>query len=359
MVVWLKSQYAKLIFMNDMQIDNNNAPPLLPRLCEASSILGLVLVGELLALVLVLANAMTVISWAQFGSTSMVVQWVVLSSAAILCQLRPLFNRLSATVSGCLAYAVCLLVAGLVLYFAEYVRYGPFDIGFWAKSMLIAAIFSGIVLRYLYLHQQLNNQQQAELRSRLQSLQARIRPHFLFNAMNTIASLISINPKAAEKAVENLSDLFRSSLQDVDLVALEEEIKICRRYIEIEQMRLADRLSMVWQIPESIPVVTVPSLLLQPLLENAICHGIQRLPEGGKITLNIRQVESQVVITIDNPIPVLPVSQTDQGNHIALVNIKHRLQLHYQDKADLTIEQSHKDQLFRITMKIPMNSVQE
>ena len=333
--------------------NHKHALPLLPYLCEASAILGLVLVGELLALVLVLAQTNTPLSWSTLGFFSIVIQWIMLSSAMVLCQLRDLLNRLNPLTSGCLAYGMCLLISAVVLWASQLITFQPFELQTWLKSVLIAAIFSGILLRYLYLQQQLSNQQQAELQSRLQSLQSRIRPHFLFNSMNTIASLISIDPVAAEKAVENLSDLFRGNLQDAGLVPLADEIALCRRYIDIEQMRLADRLEMVWNIQEPITNMQVPSLFLQPLIENAIYHGIQRLTRGGKVVLSITEAHEHIYIHIENPIPVLAASETDRGHHIALANIEHRLQLHYKNKAQMKTEKDERNKQFIVDIVLP------
>jgi two-component system sensor histidine kinase AlgZ len=328
--------------------------PLLPYLCQPSAILGLVLVGELLALVIVLIEAGSGISWSQFGAVSMVVQWIVLGSALVLCQLRGVLNRLAPLPSGCLAYGLCLVISAIVLWLAQLATFQPFDSWLWFKYMLVAAIFSGILLRYLYLQQQLSNQQQVELQTRLQSLQARIRPHFLFNSMNTIASLIAIDPPAAEKAIENLSQLFRANLQDVDANSLDEELDICRHYIAIEQIRLADRLRVNWQLEDPLPRLTVPPLLLQPLLENAIHHGIQRLSEGGEIVMSVGTQGQRVLIAIENPIPAEAVAHTDHGNQVALKNVQHRLQLYYNQKAKLKIIKDETNHTFRVEIQLPL-----
>ncbi|MEO0443069.1 MAG: histidine kinase [Pseudomonadota bacterium] len=331
-----------------------HALPLLPFLCEPAAILSLVIIGELLALVLVLANTSHVFSWSALGSISMVVQWIMLCCALVLCKLHELLNRLPARLSGCLAYSLCLVIAAVVLSLAQWLVWQNIEAWPLAKSMLIAAIFSGILLRYLYLQQQLSNQQQAELESRFQSLQSRIRPHFLFNSMNTIASLISISPQAAEETVEDLSHLFRSSLQKPGMVTLADELKLCKHYMAIEQRRLAERLDMRWQIPDPLPNIEIPSLLLQPLLENALYHGIQRLPEGGQVTLAMEEKGNTLLISIKNPTAVLPASKPDTGHHIALDNIRHRLQLHYGKEARLLIDNSEPMRQYSVTISIPI-----
>ena len=192
-------------------------------------------------------------------------------------------NRLPTIYGGCLAYVSCLAIIAMVFGFAQGVIATPWSWVDWIEFSLIAALSAGILLRYLYVQQQLVNRQQAESQARIESLQARIRPHFLFNCMNTIASLIHVDPAAAEKTVEDLSELFRSNLQKPDLVPLKEEIDLCERYIRIETMRLGEeRLTVNWQRPQQLPETLVPSLLLQPLIENAIIHGIQRPCEWRK-----------------------------------------------------------------------------
>ncbi|MFT6388853.1 MAG: two-component system sensor histidine kinase AlgZ [Cellvibrionaceae bacterium] len=330
--------------------------PLLPYLCKPSTILGLVLVGELLSFVLMLANSGAGFSWPALGSISLAAQWIILSSAFVLCQSRSLLNNLQPMLGGLAAYTVCLSISALVVYLAQLITFEPFDFSRWLKGFLITAIFSGILLRYLYLQQQLSNQQQAELGARLQSLQSRIKPHFLFNSMNTIASLITVNPSAAEKAVEDLSRLFRSSLQAPGLVKLEDEIDLCRRYIAIEHQRLAERLTMVWNMTEPLPSFMVPSLFLQPLLENAIIHGIQKLSKGGEIHLSILSKDKSIQIMVENPVPDINVDEKtkecEHGNQIALDNIQSRLQLHYGSKA--SIKSKRYKHSFSVKIELPL-----
>jgi two-component system sensor histidine kinase AlgZ len=334
--------------------DEQQPLPLLPYLCSPSAILGLVLIGQLLALVLILADYSHSFIWVSLGIKSMIIQWIVLSCAFALCQLRPFLNRLSLSLSGSLAFIICTAIAAIILWISPLLISAPVDIGLWARSTTIAAIFSGILLRYLYLQQQLSNQQQAELESRIQSLQSRIRPHFLFNSMNTIASLIKLDPKMAEKTVENLSDLFRSSIQSPGLVSLSEEVELCRRYIAIEKIRLADRLTMEWDFDEKIPNALIPSLSLQPLLENAIGHGVQLLLEGGVIRLSIKKEQQTLHITISNPVPEIDKRRDTSGNQIALSNIKKRLQLHFGDQAKLFMELNDQTNQYLVTIQLPI-----
>lgn len=179
---------------------------------------------------------------------------------------------------------------------------------------------------------------ESELQSRIQALQSRIRPHFLFNSMNSIASLISVDPDAAEKVVEDLSQLFRASLStNEEQVTLAQEVSLCRRYLYIEQLRLGDRLTMDWQIDEPLLSQPIPLLTLQPLLENAVYHGIQARPEGGEIRIAIYRADNEVCISIANPVP--PVRGHHRGNRMAQDNIRYRLEALHGKAAKLDVSQ--------------------
>jgi two-component system sensor histidine kinase AlgZ len=331
---------------------------LLPHLCSGSAVFGLVIAGELIALALVLSHSTLVaFSWIQLGYVSMVVQWIVLLSALVLCQLSRVFTRFSAVVGGCLVYITVLLISLVIIGLAQWVVYDAIAPLSLAKNMLLTAIFSGILLRYLFLQQQLRNQQQAELQSRIQALHARIRPHFLFNSMNAVASLIPTNPELAEQVVEDLSQLFRVSLREASLVSVDEEIALCRRYVAIEQIRLGDRLQVDWRchhgVGEDAGNTLVPSLVLQPLIENAIYHGVQRLPDGGLIQISTWIDGKQLMFKVTNPLPELEDNQTDnldsllednllegkKSNRMALQNIENRLQAHYGRGASIDVQQ--------------------
>jgi len=205
----------------------------LPDLCQAQSILFLVVVAELLVLVVVLAPSHLVdFSWADLGLSSLFVQWVVLSSAATLCNIRPLLARMTPVYATITGYALILSLTLAYSIVAEWVlvpdSWGPEQTGGVGRNLLVATVMTGIAFRYFYLQHQLRQHEKAELNSRIQALQSRIRPHFLFNSMNIIASLIEVDPEAAEQVVEDLSLLFRASLNDSSNlpVPLTEELEL-------------------------------------------------------------------------------------------------------------------------------------
>jgi two-component system sensor histidine kinase AlgZ len=317
----------------------------LPDLCSTRAVLFLVLVAELLAIVIELASqGISEFRWHTFGLTSLFIQWVVLASAACLCAARSRLCQRSWSVAAGISYLIIIAVVILTSILAQLVLVG-FNLNDWrinyealVSNVLIAAVLGGIALRYFYLSQQLRLREQLALQSRIDALQARIRPHFLFNSMNTIASLIAIDPPAAETAVEDLCSLFRASLADSKTeVTLAEELEVCRCYARIEQARLGERLQLDWQLRDVPMDLAIPGLSLQPLLENAIYHGIQQLPEGGKVVIKGLYQPPLLSLTISNPVPATPAASS--GTQIAQANIHHRLQSLYGEEAGLRIEQ--------------------
>jgi two-component system sensor histidine kinase AlgZ len=334
----------------------------LPDLCHARSILFLVLIAELLVVVVVLAGGNLInFDWTMLGLTSLFVQWVVLASAALLCYFRPVLMRMSTAYATVTGYA---LILSLTLIFSligegmtlDEMGWDEDKTGMIIRNVIVAAVMSGIAFRYFFLQHQLRRQEQAELNSRIQALQSRIRPHFLFNSMNIIASLISIDPETAETVVEDLSMLFRASLNDSSNlpVPLSEELDLCRKYVHIESLRLDDRLRISWQVKVDPQKVKIPLLTLQPLLENAIYHGIQPLPEGGEVVVDIQSHEGKLVATISNPLPGGDYSH-ESGNRMALDNIKRRLEAIYGSEASIVAVRSENS--FTATISYPLEGL--
>lgn len=173
--------------------------------------------------------------------------------------------------------------------------------------------------------------------ARLMALTARIRPHFLFNSLNGILGIIRSDPRRAEKALEELAELFRALMHDPrELVPLSEEIALCRQYIELEKLRLGDRIRVSWDIEQCPPDALVPPLMLQPLLENAVYHGIEPASEPGTISIKLLHSGNSIVIAMSNPHENQNGRTT--GNHMALANIRERLMLFYDRAANLESE---------------------
>jgi two-component system sensor histidine kinase AlgZ len=331
----------------------------IPDLCNGAALGVAVLVGELLVVVLLFAGGEP--TWEGLALKSLYVQWIVLMSAGALCWTRPWVAQMSLAQGALFAFAIVTLITLLVSIGADRVVAGTADFRAmppnWstiARQLGIAAIITGMVLRYFYVQQQLREQEQSELEARIQALQSRIRPHFLFNSMNIIASLISVDPETAESVVEDLSELFRASLNEAgNQVLLSEELGLCERYVRIEKLRLGERLRLEWDIDEYPDSLKIPLLTLQPLLENAIYHGIQPLPDGGTIRIELRYRKPLVEIRITNPLPAEEYRAHSKGNKMAVNNIRSRLNVLYDDGADLTT--TVEDSVYVTTLRYPFD----
>jgi two-component system, LytTR family, sensor histidine kinase AlgZ len=194
----------------------------------------------------------------------------------------------------------------------------------------------------------------AEARSRIEALQARIRPHFLFNSLNTIAALTRSDAQRAEEAVEDLADLFRATLRDSHSpLRLKEEFELTRVYQRIEELRLGERLKVRWDVADLPMRAFVPGLTIQPLLENAIYHGIEPRAEGGVVTVTGEFNKGMITIVVRNPVPPANLTVRD-GNRLALANIKERLELMYGERA--TVKAGRFDDQYIVTLRFPFTT---
>lgn len=218
--------------------------------------------------------------------------------------------------------------------------------------LVLGAGLGLVIMRYLYVREQMIKQHRAELLSRVQALQARIRPHFLFNTMNSVLSLIQIDPVKAEHMVENLSHLFRASLGSKGEVNLLDEVTLCKSYLDIESIRLGDRLKVEWRLPDEDDLydVNIPSLTLQPLLENAIYYGVESFSDASVISVLIQVEGKDVTIVVTNPCQT-GKKELRAGNGMALDNIQQRLQAYYGATAKLQTHQT--DGLFTVYLYYP------
>jgi two-component system sensor histidine kinase AlgZ len=219
----------------------------LPDLCTPTSVLSLVLVGELLALALCVVKLdLPNFDWAQFGLISFLIQWVMLTSAATLCAASQKINRVPLSYAIGFSYLVVLVYTIVFSVLGYWLFLGMESLSVYVvfSNTLVAAIFAGILLRYLYVQARLTHKEKSEADARLIALQSRIRPHFLFNSLNSIASLVDIDPVRAEKTVIDLSKLFRASLSLPRLIPIEREIELCRSFVDIEKLRLGERLQL-------------------------------------------------------------------------------------------------------------------
>jgi len=323
----------------------------LPDFCHIRIVFSVIIIAELLAFVLTLATPSARGGWDYLSLISIYILWVALCSIALLCSLKSQLAKLNNNLAAIAAFCLLLLTTAAFseAAFQVSLRFGAgalqinmSHLEFFSRNLAICAIASLLTLRYFYLQHQLKLNIEAENQFRLQALQARIRPHFLFNALNTIASLIRRQPQRAEEAVEDLSDLFRHTLNDAEArLPFATEIEIAQRYLDMEKLRLGERLTFEWDIDAIPQDASLPSLTLQPLLENAICHGVEIITQGGTIAIHGRRKGNTLLMTITNPIPDSKdgTSRKRQGMHIALDNTRQRLQAHFQEDGKLINQQ--------------------
>ena len=353
----------------------------LPDFCEVRIVFVVIVIGELLAFILVLSTPSGGDGWNDLAKISMFIQWVALSAMATLCVCRRWLRLLHNIAAGVISYAIVLAVT-VILSEAVYwlVRNGLLDVNlpltagelgasYWfaqrqleqaadswhfefvLRNLGVSAIVSALALRYFYVQFQWRMNLESEAQSRIQALQSRIRPHFLFNSMNTIASFTRTKPALAEQVVEDLADLFRVSLGDARVpVTLAREFEVCREYLRIEQLRLGERLSMQWSVDSMPEDALVPALILQPLLENAVYHGIEPAADGGEVRIIGESYGDQLVITISNTFEPNANSRRE-SNKMAQDNVVQRLQAFFGDSGRLRL--SELDDSYNVCVAFP------
>jgi two-component system sensor histidine kinase AlgZ len=206
-----------------------------------------------------------------------------------------------------------------------------------SAAALLAALFGAALQHYLELRARAFSPALGQ--ARLQALQARIRPHFLFNSLNAVLALIRRDPRRAETALEDLADLFRVLMRDGrDLTSLADEIRLCEQYLSIEKIRLGERLQVRWDTSaihaDVVRQAQIPSLLLQPLVENAVHYGVEQSTVPALIQIELRRVRDSIAVVISNP--WLGKKAVARGNHMALENIRGRLRLLYDLESSLS-----------------------
>jgi two-component system sensor histidine kinase AlgZ len=341
---------------------NGIAPPqtdpfFLPDFCEMRVVFSVVVIAELLAFLLVLAPVTTQGDrWNELARVSVFIQSVALASSGLLCVSRRWLRNFSDIAAGIVSYAmvlgVILLVSELAfwlvaqqlidieLYTALRVREGAYwflqrqaeeeasrwHLEFLLRNLAIGSIVSALALRYFYVQHHWRANLESEAKARIQALQSRIRPHFLFNCMNTIASFTRTKPALAEQVVEDLADLFRVSLGDASVpVSLGRELEVCRQYLRIESLRLGDRLRIEWSVDDLPQDALLPALSLQPLLENAIYHGIEPAADGGVVSIAGARSGDALHIEVTNSVPLTAGDRAHPGNQMAQDNVRQRL----------------------------------
>ena len=320
-----------------------NRPHFFSKISQWQYFIELFIGSNVLALVLALAEAQ---AWSNLQFNHVIqyilyINWILLAFTAWVDFFQNRLKKmgdLSAVIFGFALLELIVFVTTIVL--NSVLHWGE---NFSLNRLTSAIVFDNVVLhlsygallgafclRYIYMRGQWFKQQNSELNARVQAMQARIHPHFLFNSLNSVVSLISIDPDKAEQMLIDLSKLFRVSFQELKLVSLAEEIELSEKYIRIEQIRLGDRLNVEWNIqqPQLLKQVKIPLLTLQPLIENSIFHGVEQKHINAKIGILVEILQNQVTIVITNPF-IQDRINLREGHGIALDNVKQRLKAHF------------------------------
>ena len=311
-------------------------------------VLRVVLIVLALSATVALAEAE---SWrgvtAHFLEVSAPVQPVLAMSLLVLMLLNRPLHRLSYR-SGILAVLLIELIIVTLIHRIGDQFFGGDPVGRLERYWVFTASATGAILYYLHLRNRALSPALTE--ARLQALQARIRPHFLYNSINAVLSLIREEPKRAESALEDIADLFRVLMADNrNLSTLLREVELTRQYLDLEQLRLGERLKIDWHIDNLPGEALIPPLVLQPLVENAVYHGIEPSAEPGVISINIYKVRDEVHLVMRNP--YRKDGSHHAGNKMAVGNIRERLALHFDAEASLRTSVS--DNAYQVHIVIP------
>jgi two-component system sensor histidine kinase AlgZ len=279
----------------------------------------------------------------------------LLFSILCLCGLGTLLRQADTRLQRLLAFLVPAVVFG-----GWQALMGPLLApaqSFMPLIMLTAGLGGVFALHYLQLRARALVPASSE--ARLQVLQARIRPHFLFNSLNAVLGIIRSDPRRAEDTLADLADLFRVFMSDPRrMVSLHDEINLCRQYLAIESLRLGERLRVQWDLPHPLPAASIPQLLLQPLVENAVIHGIEPAASGGTLRISVTRRFDQLILEVSNPVPdQAPSRVREAGNGMALANIRERLALMYDLAADMQHRSTQGE--YVVTVKVPYQTHQE
>ena len=321
----------------------------LPDFCSGETLLRVLIVALLLAVIVLLLKNDAADPLAVLAPIALFVGWVALSSLLFICLLQHWLQRLPLGWQLIVPTLIPVINTGLVHLAAEALFYA--DPENRLRVIAIAGLLSLIAMHYLYLVAAWKEETQRVLQAREQALRARVRPHFLFNSMNSIAGLCRSDPAKAEQVTLDLADLFRATFATPPCHALEQELALVRSYLAIEQTRFGERLQLEWDVQAAEGAgIEVPALVLQPLAENAVQHGISPVPGGGTIWVHARREDRSLSIEIGNT-----TGDEDQhGTGTASEDARARLHHAFADRARIDVRRDIGR--FRATIRLPLGS---
>jgi len=286
-------------------------------------------------------------AWAAWFAGELVLEPALLSILLLLAALTPVLQRWPYRQ----AFWMTLLIStgGVLIWDASLTAWLALPGAAPVQSAVGAALVTVLVLGYLdWRHHRLSP---ALSEARLQALQSRMRPHFLFNSLNSVLALIRRDPARAEAMLEDLAELYRALLAEPrTLVPLREELTLARAYLAVEQVRLGDRLRLAWHVDTAPADALLPPLTLQPLVENAVRHGVEPRPDGACVTVEAFRDDDHLVLFVRNPLP--PSEAVTQGHGLALANLRERLDLLYDAEARLRVYESEGEFVAQVRLPI-------
>lgn len=333
----------------------------LDTLWQARTIIWIIAAGEGVALMLALAPGIEGDRWILFGLASLAIQWVLLSALGGLYLLRRPLNELSPLHTAVVALAMLLAASWLIGTLAVVLGkrlYPALELDPWGIAIRLSGLtltLGAMGLAAFYNHWQARSAAVRTKHAELESLQARTHPHFLFNSLNTAIALVHQRPEDAERVLLDLSDLFRAALAGPRHIRLAEEIGLVRRYLEIEQLRLGDRLAVDWELPPALPEAEVPALSVQPLVENAVRHGIEHRVDGGRIGILVTADEDWIHVTVRNDLPNREHSSAPAAGHgVGLPSVASRVEAMTDGRGALSTDAV--DGRYVATIRLPVAS---
>jgi two-component system sensor histidine kinase AlgZ len=329
-------------------INQNAYTSALPNFRNLGILLRILVIINMLAIGAAIVRAPTLTAaWVELLEMSTIVQPVIIVTLLVLVALNSFLRRLPYYLGAATVSAIAVFVTALMVNFVQSAYHNEVFGSFQHYGVLVL-LATVMLLAYFDLRERALSPALAE--ARLQALQARIRPHFLYNSINAVLSLIRQDPRRAETALEDMADLFRVVMGDNrELSPISREIELCRQYLDLEQLRLGDRLKVAWRIDKMPPDALVPPLLLQPLLENAVYHGIEPRVAPGEISIDIYTLRNQLHAVLRNPYK--REGHHHGGNKMALANIRERLQLHFD--AEATLDTRIGEDMYQVHIVLP------
>lgn len=338
-----------------MQKIRASAGPL-DTLWQSSTVAWILIAGEGVALILALAPGVDRPRMQYFWFLSLAIQWVAVCTLVILYLVRPWLQRLKPQQIAYVAVLVLLACAWMLSAALEFLLRGfSTDTalewhGLPWRAAAIALTVGLLGLAALHAHwryrQSLLRAKQAEL----EVLQARIHPHFLFNTLNSAAALVHARPDDAERVLLDLGDLFRAALSEPGWVPLEHELELCRRYLAIEQQRFGERLRVEWRVEQGLEGLSVPLLTIQPLVENAVVHGLDERSGAKSLCVEVGQTATELRVSVRNAVPRDPQARAHSGHSIGLAGVRARIESVTQGAGSVTAESDGESFVARVVL---------